>query len=415
MEIRIGFQLLVSDLLFRQFFVKLRLGGLSIMYKIAVVAIGYNRIPSMERLIDALNKADYGDDQITLYISIDNSGNDEMENCAKKLTWNHGEKIIITHPSRLGLRNHILACGDLLKDYDALVVFEDDIVPASSFYQYAKEAVNFYYEDNNIAGISLYSHLLNEQVDLPFLPSKTKFDAYFLQIAQSWGQVWLKRQWFEFKKWYEKNSGVFQRDPNIPSFVGGWPNTSWLKYHIKYCIDNNKYFVYPYIAFSTCFSDVGVHTRFKESRLQVPLQEGSVHHLKFPKFGDPEAAYYDAFFERKLLAEYLGVPNEELLVDIYGHHTSYGENRYILTTKGLKFKIIKSFALEYRPHELNIIYNNEGDEIFLYDTSLESRKRTNFVSLNNNLKYYLKLYGKSSKIVKILTQNVKQKLFAFLK
>lgn len=368
----------------------------------------------MVRLVNALNQADYENDNVTLFISIDNSGNDELENYANTIKWNHGEKIILTHPTRLGLRKHILACGDILKDYDALVVFEDDIVPAISFYQYAKQAIHFYYHDDNIAGISLYSHLLNEQVKLPFLPSKTKFDTYFLQFAQSWGQIWLKKQWFEFKKWYEQNSERFKEEANTPSFVASWPDTSWLKYHIKYCIENNKYFVYPYTSFSTCFSDIGVHTKFKETRLQVPLHEGRINQLDFPEFGNPHAVYYDSFFEREFLAQYLDVPNEDLIVDIYGHRTSYGTQRFVLSTKNLNYKIIKSFALEYRPHEMNIINNIEGNAIFLYDTKIVSQERTSSGSLTSNLNYYLKLYGKNKELVKIVTQNVQRKLFSFL-
>lgn len=119
----------------------------------------------------------------------------------------------------------------------------------------------------------------------------------------------------------------------MPLFLASWPATSWLKYHIKYCIEKNKYFVYPYTSFSTCFSDVGVHTKMKETRLQVPLHEGGINQLNFPVFGDPKAAYYDSFFERECLAQHLGIANKDLIVDIYGHHTSYEEGRFVLSTK----------------------------------------------------------------------------------
>lgn len=82
----------------------------------------------------------------------------------------HGRKKIYTYPERLGLRKHILKCGDFLDFYDALVVLEDDLVVAPSFYMYVLMTVNKYIENNNIAGISLYTHLWNHNAGLPFTP-----------------------------------------------------------------------------------------------------------------------------------------------------------------------------------------------------------------------------------------------------
>ena len=86
------------------------------------------------------------------------------------------EKKLYTYPERLGLRKHILKCGDFLDFYDALVVLEDDLVVAPSFYMYVLMTVNKYIENNNIAGISLYTHLWNHNAGLPFTPCPSMYD-----------------------------------------------------------------------------------------------------------------------------------------------------------------------------------------------------------------------------------------------
>ncbi len=62
--------------------------------------------------------------------------------------------------------------------------------------------------------------------------------------------------------------------------------------------------------------------------------------------------------------------NEELCTDLYGKKKNREKKRYWLTSLIKDYKIIKSFALHLRPHELNIIFDIKGSEIFLYDTQI---------------------------------------------
>ena len=119
-------------------------------YKIGILTIGYNRANNLLRLLNSINTATFPTDDVDLLISIDNSGTKEVENAANSFKWLHGRKKIYTYPERLGLRKHILKCGDFLDFYDALVVLEDDLVVAPSFYMYVLMTVNKYIENNNI-------------------------------------------------------------------------------------------------------------------------------------------------------------------------------------------------------------------------------------------------------------------------
>ena len=268
--------------------------------KIAICIIAYNRINSLKRLLRSLSNAFYGEDKVPLIISIDKSDHNEVFEYAENFEWAYGDKQVILQAKRLGLRNHVLKCGDLLNDFDALIVLEDDVSVAQSFYFYAKQCAEKYKDDDEIAGISLYNFPLNYHNLLPFQPLQTNSDIYLMQCAQSWGQVWMKKQWKDFMDWYYKHDDDFGELPHLPRSICNWPRTSWLKYHTRYCIECNKYFIYPYVSLSTNNADVGVHYAQKSSLFQSSMLYGKKTTFKL----NPQVRY-DAFFENENLCDFL--------------------------------------------------------------------------------------------------------------
>ncbi|MED3973224.1 hypothetical protein P4639_07525 [Priestia megaterium] len=382
------------------------------MLKYAIVVIGYNRTDNIKRLLESLKSADYSSDNVPLIISIDKSNNLDVEGVANDFIWPHGQKIIKTYPERQGLRKHILACGNFLKEYDAIAVFEDDTFASPAFYNYMKQAVEFYKDDMNIAGISLYSHLWNVNANYPFIPQSSKYDNYFLQFAQSWGQIWMKKQWFEFVDWYNENSISIEKDPDVPEYVTGWSDKSWLKYHIKYCIKKKKYFVYPYQGLSTCFNEAGEHCLLRDDVMQIPMEYNLTKQYQFLEFCKKnDGISYDGFFEREDLGKNIGIEDEYLTVDLYGTKTPKlaGEKKYLLSSNTYNYKIIKSFERVMRPIEMNVIYNMAGESIYLYNTEQQNfNKRTrNFA---NEFKYFHRIHGHTRIIVKLLKSMVIEKV-----
>lgn len=349
--------------------------------EIGIIVVGYNRLEGIKRLLKSLECAYYGGDKPTLILSIDNSGSHTVEEFAREYKWPHGDKVIRTFPENQGLKKHILSCGDYFQTFDELIVLEDDMLVAPSFYIYAKQVGKFYYDDMNIAGISLYQHLYCIDASRPFMPINMGADVYFMKYAQSWGEVWLKRQWKAFKEWYDSNNELFDTHPELPENVCSWSKSSWLKYHIRYCVEENKYFVYPYVSQATCFSDVGVHSDRKTSKLQVPLQYGISDHFNLVSLDpmDDRCVIYDQYFENEQLPERLGI---ECDIDLYGRRKSTNK-KYILTMKKMNYNIEKSWGLALRPMEANVLYDIKGDNIFLYDTSQPktNRKKNDDISI----------------------------------
>ena len=88
------------------------------MKDIAIVVVAFNRPLALKRLLHSLSQAIYPTENIPLYICIDASkdaNNQEVIQIAKAFSWELGVKTIIKQPIPLGLKDHVLICGDLVK------------------------------------------------------------------------------------------------------------------------------------------------------------------------------------------------------------------------------------------------------------------------------------------------------------
>ena len=335
----------------------------------AIVVVAYNRDFPLKRLLNSLSKA-YYDSPVDLVISIDKNGNQSVYSLADSFNWPHGKKEVVKKEHHLGLRHHILECGDLTARYGSIILLEDDLFVSPYFYTYARQCMEFYASDSNIAGVSLYSHAYNETAYMGFRPFEDGSDVFFLQIASSWGQSWTRTQWQHFIEWYEKNKDRnFAGMGRIPENVLEWSESSWKKYFIAYMIESNKFFVYPRLSLSTNFSDPGIHHKIKQTRLQVPLQFfPKVWNLK--PFKD-SLAVYDAFHEilpEKLKQLHSEFKEYDLEIDFYGQKNLAAiKKEYVLTTKPATDPV-RTFGKELKPIELNVVCGIEGSHISLAKT-----------------------------------------------
>lgn len=332
-----------------------------------IVVIGYNRPKSLLRLLDSLSKAHYPAGEIRLVISLDNSGTLEPLRIAEAYPWTHGEKRVIHRAKRMGLRNHVLACGDLTEEYGDVLVLEDDLFVSPFFYEYTTQALSFYEQDPRIAGISLYSQQFNQTANLPFTPiDDGNSDVYFMQLAASWGQAWSRKHWQGFRQWLETNGMDISRIEGIPGDIRSWPDSSWLKLYNAYIISRDLYFVYPYRSLTTNFGDPGEHFYIASSRFQVAIQQQRIDY-HFPQSTD-SLAIYDAFCE--LLPATLKrlnpkLANYDFTVNLFGCKECRSGLQLTRTTK----PGVHSFSLSMKPMELSVLHDVAGEGIALIDTS----------------------------------------------
>ena len=332
----------------------------------AIVVVCYNRLDGMLRTLESVKAAQYMGDDVALIVSIDKSDKqDVLCVAANRFEWPFGPKVVRRFPERQGLRAHVLQCGDLTDNYEAVIVLEDDITVAEGFYSYTKQTVDFYGNNESIFGISLYAHQTNPGCQRPFFPAANGYDTYLMQYAQSWGQCWTSNMWRGFRDWYSKQKGDMEADGIIPQYIANWNDKSWLKYYIKYTVEKNGYFVYPYASLSTNNSDKGEHCTVSNNDYQVTMLEGC------PKYRFPtmeQAVKYDVYYERIIDQENIfpEIPGKRLL-DLYGMRTDFGDADVLISTQSLPYQVLRSIQLKYRPHEANCRYPVDGDGIFIYD------------------------------------------------
>lgn len=331
----------------------------------AIVVITYNRPASLRRLLKSVVSANFDSYQeVTLIISIDGGASGEVLEVAESLVWKYGKKVIIQHPGNLGLRKHVVSCGDFTHEYGSVILLEDDLLVSPNFFDYSVQALNFYHDEPFVAGISLYSVRLNENIYLPFEPLYDGNEVFFLQVPASSGQAWSEKQWSSFKQFYEGNP-VIGNDDRLPSNVKAWPESSWKKYFYKYIVDRNLYFVYPQHSYSTNSGDPGQHFDLHVNYLQVALVNGLKNvKLKFIDFMDGKVKY-DAYFE--LLPECLnhyGIDGaENCLIDLYGtKQQDLFTEEYMYSVRKCE-KVISGFGITLHPLVNNVIMNNEGETI----------------------------------------------------
>lgn len=352
--------------------------------KPVIVAVGYNRVYALERLLKALESA-YYEEEVSLVISIDYGGDNRVTELARGFVWTHGEKMVKTFCENLGLRKHIIQCADLSMEYGAAIIFEDDIIPSPYFYSYVKQAVNYYQDEDRIFAISLYSQIWNGYSNRGFIPLKNEYDAFISQIECSWGECFIGKRWKEFKEWYKEKEDNLVYSYDVPHVVYDWKD-SRCKYLLYYIVEREKYYLTPYHSLSTNFHSVGTHISVASSSYQVPLLYGDKEY-DFPSF--EKAVKYDAFFEsidlkNRLEKEY---PNAKICVDYYGLHRDYHSYDLCFSSNNLPYKIVGSYGLELRPPELNYYYDVKGDDLFLYNIS-EAQKHKQQRRHHYNLLHY---------------------------
>ncbi len=352
------------------------------MKKPVIVAIGYNRIGPLRRLLSSLERAVYPED-VTLIISLDYSGDDEIVHMANSFNWPYGKKIVRTFDENQGLKKHVLSCADYSHDYGAAIILEDDIVVSPYFYSYAQKAWEYYEKDKNVVSIALYSQKWNGFANRRFEPINRGYDVYASQKNASWGQCIIGERWKEFREWLSNHDGELAKDNRVPQSILTWKK-SWCKYFNYYIDTHNKFVITPYISLTTNFNDVGTHMIGNNS-----FQQSLLMGEKEWNFGEVNSLpKYDDFGDSMELADLLKKKyRKSVCVDFYGIRSNREEYDLCLSSAILPYEIYDSYGLEMKPYELNIIYDVTGDGIYIYDMKRKLAKAKNWKQHYKMIKY----------------------------
>ncbi len=331
--------------------------------KLAIVVVGFNRVDSIKRLLVSLEKAKYPFYGVPLIISIDASDEQELYDYVNKYEWSYGPLYINIQEKRLGLRNHIIQCGDYTQFFKGIILLEDDLFVSEYFYSYALKALDFYFNEERIGGFSLYKNEVSSLANnMPVEFVNDGSSSFLMQSPATWGEFWSDKQWSLFKSWYNNFDDSTINDLDLPECVKQWKK-AWSKYYMAYLIQTERFFLFPNISHTTCFTEVGEHGQTSPCLGQVNLLCGLANY-SFRKF--EELVCYDIFLSNMQIYEWMGIPSDELCVDLYGFNPNASKFKYILSPYIYNLPIIKKYGLRLHPIELNIKYEVQGSGLFLY-------------------------------------------------
>jgi len=336
----------------------------------AIVVPAFQRPASLKRLLHSLQVAAKSVKETPqLIISIDQGDGTKSlatRMCAEEFAWEANKRIIV-RSSHFGLKSHILACGDLTDEVGTVVLLEEDVCVSPTLFDYIKSALRHYAGHPKIAGISLYSIIYNEFSSIPFTPIDDGFDTYFAQTGSSWGQIWTRSQWSDFRSWMSTRNEIDQ--VAIPDEVVRWPaSSSWKREFNYFLSERKKYVVFPRFSLSTNMGDSGVHLPSPKTHLTASL---SVRRAKFT-FGnlDDALAKYDSFLEIESDSLKALVPKlraYDFDVDLTGaKDMRYFTKSHVLTCRKSLDTPILTVGLKHYPPELNVIFDEPGEDIGLY-------------------------------------------------
>lgn len=329
------------------------------MNEMAIVIAAYNRANALRNLLDSLERVNCKN-QTTLIISIDNHGTKEVNDIAQRFIWKYGKKNVIIHNEKLGLKNHFIWVGDQTYNFRNILFLEDDLVVSPDLLNFANLSLNYYKDDNDVAGICLYNPILCEFNGCKFFQNQDGYDVYFLQHPY-WGNLWSKDKWNDFKSWLP----TYKHDPLIiPNSVSNWKETSFKKVFIQYLVEKNKYIVVPRISLVTNNGEAGIHNADGLYQYQNLLMNATATY-RFCSMKKSKSVY-DVYMEISpfILKQYNKCLNEyDFEVDLKGNKHLYTKD-YVLTTRKTR-NIIFEFSSLMKPMENGVIYNAKGNGIRL--------------------------------------------------
>ena len=235
------------------------------------------------------------------------------------------------------------------------------------------------------------------------------------QSTSTWGEIFTSSMWSSFRTWLN----AWDEDFSIVDtydVIKKW-DRAWSKYYEAYLILTKRYFIYPYLSLSTNNNDLGEHAISSQvdNTCQVELLWGD----RIFVLGDfDNLLKYDTYAQSEFLRSFF--TDKDILVDLNGNRENIDNCRYLLTIRHLNKRIIQRFGIKLRPIELNVVQSIHGDEIFLYDMSINERNTFKTSMYSSIANYYLRDFNyhalfietiKGANLWELLKRCIKKLLF----
>ena len=270
---------------------------------IGIIVFAYNRSAHLQQVLEGLhNNAEVN----KIYVFQDGLKCEEHRNewektkkVIKKINW--CDVIYELSKENKGLaRSIVYGINKVFEENDAVIVLEDDCVPASNFITFMTQCFEQYKDEKRIYSISGYGW--------PIHMTEKKYDAYINGRFSSWGWGTWKDRW---EKYQVDNSILDQLNSNVDSSkrLATWgtdlekmllnriegKNDSWAVYWSLIIILMRGVCISPYCSLikNIGFDGTGVHCGKKEGT--EVLTETHIQEFKLPIVLGPKKEIKEAF------------------------------------------------------------------------------------------------------------------------
>jgi hypothetical protein len=170
---------------------------------LGIFVLAFDRLDHLKKVINALSR--YTKKSEIIYIFADNSNNkslkvNQVHSYIKKL--NQKKFKVIIRDDNLGLKENWWRAYDFMfKKYDKVICIEDDILINKNFMTFMRDKLISYQYNKKVMSITGYAFPIK-------LPKNYKYDIFFSQRSNAWGQASWRRVWTLFKKNKENNLDI---------------------------------------------------------------------------------------------------------------------------------------------------------------------------------------------------------------
>ncbi|KAI9033218.1 nucleotide-diphospho-sugar transferase-domain-containing protein, partial [Hyaloraphidium curvatum] len=247
-----------------------------------------SRLSSLQRLLQSLLDADFGDLKVSLDVSVDAADRADIEQLRarnatiaflKSFVWKLGSYQVIDQKAHKGIVQQWLSIPAAV--HELLLILEDDIVVSKYAFKFITSAVEHFYVNDSNYDPSLFGIMLQRQHTIlgetkqvrygrkpaELLPAGTVFYRY--QLVSSWAPVMIGSVWNSFLSWLDgKLTSNVTFIPCVPTLLSNkWtlerPGQLWTPYFIRFAYEMGLYGLYTNhpkgLALITNFREKGVN------------------------------------------------------------------------------------------------------------------------------------------------------------
>ncbi|MBI1305484.1 MAG: hypothetical protein GC181_02590 [Bacteroidetes bacterium] len=354
-----------------------------------IILIAYNRPESFRRLLLSIDASCQNLNPVAdVTLCLDGNYHPDHDFIFEEWNWPFGLKKVIRQERNLGVDQHVEFCLKLASDYAFNLFLEDDHYITRRGFRLVEEFIN---SDADCAGYSLHNYSLHPITRLPFQPVDRGDGYYLLTRISSYGLFMTGKQAGDCYNWLQNKHNSFNLD--YPPHLDSYGSHAWESRFTKYLIANKKYLMFPVISGLTVFGEKGAHFRGTDDRhlaqCYIPL------HDNVPKIPNRPLLKYDAWYELEPESFKELLPDSVFTeFDLNGTKKFY-HAKNVVTIKPMK-NPVKTFGLDFKPAELNVIWNNPGNEIsygpatnVLKENRWQLQKRKKFLRWYHNQRYSL--------------------------